>query len=405
MISAEGGEFKPLTKPDGSDRSPAISSDGRTLAFMRRRSFFNNQVMLLPLNRDGSAAGPEHAITTDNWTIVNVAWDAGGDSVLFEAAASSENFSLWRVPRRGGVPVRLDTPSSFSGAPTMSQTGRMVYVSTDYETKIFKGMLGPHDSREPQPLVEAIGEHRDLAAAPDGSRIAFVSSRTGHKEIWTAKADGSGQTQLTYFNGPTVGSPRWSPDGKQIAFDGYAGSSSDLYVVAADGGKPVHLTTSSYNEIRPSWSHDGQWIYYGRDRAGHDSQIWKIRPSGGEETMVSRHGIQAVESPDGQWLYIFNPPNLWRARPDGTQEQRVTDHLAYDLWAIGGSGVYTVGNNSELLRAPSGSDRFEPVYRFPPTALPTSLGPALAMPRDESYFIYRVVTRNVRTLMLVEGLR
>src|SRR5262249_54511324 len=148
---------------------------------------------------------------------------------------------------------------------------------------------------------------------------------TGSKELWSADADGSKQTQLTSFLGPSVGSPRWSPDGKSIAFDGTGSGSSDIYVVPVEGGKPVRLTTDPGNEIRPAWSHDGKWIYYGFSSAGHDQEIWKIPASGGQAVQVSRTGYQARETPDGKWLYVLTPSSILRMRPDGTGEEKVVN--------------------------------------------------------------------------------
>ena len=151
--------------------------------------------------------------------------------------------------------MRSYAPTMVSGQPSIGrQSGRMIYVTRQLETKIFKLALGACGAGEPKPLIETEGDQRDLGVAPDGARIAFVSNRTGSKEIWIANSDGSNQTQLTFFNGPSVGSPRWSPEGKSIAFDGYAGGSSDIYVMPVEGGKPVRLTSDAANEVRPSWS-------------------------------------------------------------------------------------------------------------------------------------------------------
>jgi Tol biopolymer transport system component len=293
-----------------------------------------------------------------------------------------------------------------SGEPTVArQSGRMVYVSGQYETKIFKMPLGAHGGSEPSPLVDAIGDHRDMSASQDGAHIAFTSNRTGSKEIWTANADGTKQTQLTFFQGPSVGSPRWSPDGKWIAFDGSASGSSDIYVIASEGGKPSRLTTDSGNEVRPSWSHDGKWIYYGW--AHGRREIWKIAPSGGQPTRVIDHGYHAYESPDGQWLYVANPPAILRMRPDGSQETQVAGNVGdNNLWTIGGRSVYLLEpSNLDLMRAPFGSTAFEKVYHFDPSNRPASGGMAIAVPNDESYAIFRSVGRSVNTLMLIEGFR
>jgi len=277
----------------------------------------------------------------------------------------------------------------------------MIYVTRRIETKIFKMPLGAHPG-EPSPLIETDGDQRDLGVAPNGERIAFVSNRTGSKEIWVANSDGSDQTQLTFFNGPSVGSPRWSPDGKQIAFDGDAAGSSDIYVMPADGGKPSRLTTDAANEIRPSWSHDGQWIYFGWDKGG-ESRIWKIRPSGGEPVQVTRKGgYFAFETADGQWLYVGSGSTILRMRPDGTKETPLRDGIATDHWIVGGRHVFLLTPAGDLQRAAFGSSTLETIYHFNGAGVPSGGGTAIALPADESWIIYRAMTRDAESLVLIE---
>lgn len=255
----DGGEVHQLTKPAaGADISPALSPDGAMLAFVRRTSTFNSGVFVMPLNRDGTMAGAAKQITSGVWDISTLDWTSDGREILFAGSAGSGNGSIWRIARDGNTPTRFPTPTKVSTEPTVArQSARMIYASRQIETKVFKM---PLDGRpgEASPLIESDGDQRDLGVAPNGERIVFVSNRTGSKEIWIANNDGSEQTQLTYFNGPSVGSPRSSPDGKEIAFDGYAGGSSDIYVMPAEGGKPSRVTTDAANEIRPGWSHDGR---------------------------------------------------------------------------------------------------------------------------------------------------
>jgi Tol biopolymer transport system component/predicted Ser/Thr protein kinase len=406
-VSAEGGEARQLTKPPtGGDISPSISPDGDALAFVRRTSTFTSGVFLMPLNRDGTAAGPAKQITAGVWDIATLDWTADGREILFAGSAGSGNSSLWRIAREGGKPVRFHSPTMVSTQPSVArQSGRMLYAARQLETKIFKLPLGPRGAGEPKPLIETDGEQRDLGVAPDGSRIVFASNQTGSKELWIANSDGSNQTQLTFFNGPAVGSPRWSPDSKRIAFDGYAGGSSDIYLIPVEGGKPVRLTSDPANEVRPAWSHDGQWIYFGWDR-GNGSEVWKIRPQGGEPLQVTRHGGgNAFETADGHWLYVWTGGKLSRMRPDGSEETQVRSDVANNFWNIGGHHLYVLAPSGDLQRAPHGGSVFETVYRFGSSVALVGGGTAIAVPLDESYLIYRRTTRLASTLILIENFR
>ena len=403
-VSADGGEVHQLTKPAaGGDVSPALSPDGGMLAFVRRTSTFNSGVFVMPLNRDGTTAGAAKQITSGVWDIGTLDWTASGRDILFAGSAGSGNSSLWRIARDGGKPTRFPAPTMVCAEPSVArQSGRMIYVTKQIETKIFKMPLGARGAA-PRPLIESDGDQRDLGVSPNGERIAFVSNRTGSKEIWIANSDGSDQTQLTFFSGPSVGSPRWSPDGKQIAFDGYAAGSSDIYVMPADGGKPSRLTTSAANEIRPSWSHDGQWIYFGWDKDG-ESRIWKIHPSGGEPVQVTRRGGHAFETADGQWLYVVNGSTILRMRPDGSEEAPLRDGIAPDHWIAGGRHIFVLTNAGDLQRAAFGSSALETIYHFDDATggVPVGGGTAIGVPADESWLIYRAITRGREALVLIE---
>lgn len=407
-ISGEGGEPREFTKPaGGNDDNPAIAPDGRAVAFVRHTSTFNSTVMLLPLTKEGSPAGEPKAITKGGWYISVLDWTRDGKEILFESSPGGGNAALWRVSRKGGDPVRVNVPGMIAGEPaTARQSGSMVFVNGYYETKIFKLPLTEGKPGAPQPLIEALGDHRDLGVSPDGSRVVFVSTRTGSKEIWMANADGSNQTQLTFFEGASVGSPRFSPDGAQIAFDGYAGGSSDLYLVSIEGGKPVRLTTDPANEIRPSWSHDGKWIYFGWNRGGGtNQQIWKMPAGGGDPVQVTRNGgHEALETPDGQWLYIVQPPHLYRMRPDGSEETQLRSNMSNSLFNLGGRHAYVIDAGAgKILRSAFGTSPFEEVFTFSEANRPSCLGTCIGLPSDESYAIYRRNTRTITALTLIEN--
>ena len=178
-----------------------------------------------------------------------------------------------------------------------------------------------------------------MRLSPDGTRIAFVSVRSGHSDLWVSNRDGSQARQLTNFGGWRAGSPCWSADGTSIAFDAIEpGGNWSLYVVAADGSpisKPV--ISDRYNNVRPAWSLDGRWIYFASDRTG-DYQIWKMPSAGGTSEQITRNGgLDPIVSPDGRHLYYAKPPpvqGIWTVPFEGGPEVQVVERgrsLSFDV--------------------------------------------------------------------------
>ena len=83
------------------------------------------------------------------------------------------------------------------------------------------------------------------------SRIAFVSSGTGNKEIYICEFDGYQPEQITHNNSINL-SPAWSSDGKWIAYTSYAKGNPDLYIKHLTENRGTVISRKGYN-ISPAW--------------------------------------------------------------------------------------------------------------------------------------------------------
>jgi Tol biopolymer transport system component len=93
----------------------------------------------------------------------------------------------------------------------------------------------------------------DPAFAPDGSRIAYVSTSGGNAEIYVMNADGSSPLRLTN-NAADDFASAWSPDGQKIVFMSFRDGNYEIYVMNADGSSPVRLTNNAALDQNPRWS-------------------------------------------------------------------------------------------------------------------------------------------------------
>jgi TolB protein len=132
--------------------------------------------------------------------------------------------------------------------------------------------------------------------SPDGRRIAFMSGRAGHPEIYTMDADGTNVDLLTPLDvGESAyrASPDWSPDGRLVAFQSRIGSVFQLLTVNLRDRGLRQLTSDGRNED-PSWAPDGRHLVFVSDRSGV-RQLWVLDIESGRTRQLTHGG--AVRMP------------------------------------------------------------------------------------------------------------
>lgn len=356
-VSVTTGEKRRITSPPASvsgDINPALSADGRTLVFVRVRTEALTDLMRIDLDAEGRPSGDAVKLPAPYTITRAVSWTPDGTEILFDSGKSLSGGEIFRMkPLPGAVPVLLKTlGEGVFGATASAQNHRLVYASHKNDANIWRLDLAGTNVRPPRRVVASTRNDSEPSFSPDGTRLAFASSRSGTPEIWLCDANGSNMTKLTSFGGPSTHRPRWSPDGKYIAFYSDETGNREIYV-STPQGRVHRLTNHPSRDTNAEWSRDGSWIYFISDRGGR-SEMWKA-PSDGSGQPVRVDGVvdTVLESPDGKWLYHSrgwpDAFSVWRSPAQGPGEAvQVADGLnSVGGWRLAGDGIIYIGKVGE----------------------------------------------------------
>lgn len=164
------------------------------------------------------------------------------------------------------------------------------------------------------------------------TKIYFVSSRTGSKEIWVMDYDGENQHQVTHLGSISL-SPHVSPDNSRIAFESLGRNGWDIRMYSLDLGRLVSFPAGAAggSNHSPAWTSDGARLAFSSARSGQP-QIWVSDVSGGNLHQVTSFGIDT--SPcwnprtNAQIAYVSGrtgEPQIYIMEQDGSNTQRMTD--------------------------------------------------------------------------------
>ncbi|MFC1552886.1 DUF5050 domain-containing protein [Candidatus Latescibacterota bacterium] len=253
VMNADGSNRVNITNNPYYDFEPSWSPDGSKIAFSSSR---DGNTEIYVMNADGSE---QTNITNDPHSDLEPSWSPDGTQIAFRSQRYRWNKSATPRPdiyimNTDGTNQKRITSDYFNFyfEPSWSPDGSLIAYAT---TKTSASNIYVMDTNGAKHTNLTNYPARDFYPvwSPDGSKIAFLSERDGNTEIYVMNADGSNQTNNT--NHPSLDYwPSWSPDGLYIAFSSFRDGNYDIYVMDADGSNQINITNSEADESWPSWS-------------------------------------------------------------------------------------------------------------------------------------------------------
>jgi Tol biopolymer transport system component/DNA-binding winged helix-turn-helix (wHTH) protein len=409
VFSLQTGQKRCLHSPpayDNGDARPILSPDQKTVAFLRGGTgiYEIDTVAFSGGNLQQLTSGPI------DWTNFTLMWSPDGKYIAYESGDR-----MARVPVSGG-PIEFNPVYPRIGA--LSADGRrLAYVEPSrvwsWNPVVWRAKLANAGGKvvsQSRVLVSTTG-NSSAQLSPSQQQLVFESIRSKTGQIWKSNADGSDPLQLTFFETGFPGTPRWSPDEKWIAFDYRSATQrSQIYLIDSEGRNLRRLSSDDYIDGVPSWSRDGNAVYFASNRSGN-WQVWRLEISTGRETQITQHGgFAAFESYEAKTLYYskFDRGGIWKMPVGGGQEVLVTDSLHLGYWgnfAVTDNGLYLVDADAKggpaIMYYNFQTQRLSPILTFEKGPVPWT--PNLAASRDGRTLLYAQVEFANSTISMAEN--
>jgi Tol biopolymer transport system component len=250
-----------LTNDLSKDSAPAVSPDGRRIAFVRE-GLEGGGLSVWTMMADGSDL---RKITPKDWNANFPTWSPDGKQIAF-IGGYAEDIGVYVTNVEGNSILRR-LPASIGGV--------------------------------------GVG----LSWSPDADRIAVAISNGTEGSSISIIDVASGELTLETPALWSVSSPAWSPDGKQLTFAQGGG----IVLASVEGGNVVELTKiltaeeaaavsdRPYEDSQPTWSPDGRWIAFERSFSPSETFVYAMQPNGTDLHRIGLGGDPAwsVAQPEG----------------------------------------------------------------------------------------------------------
>lgn len=239
---------------------------------------------------------------------------------------------------------------------------RIAYVSTQTGNKEIYIM--DWDGNNPQPLTRNGSINMNPEFSPDGREIIFTSYKRSNPDLYRRALTHTAEVAVSSRKGLNI-TGSWSPDGSKIALSLSKDGDAEIYTLDKDGSHPVRLTVNPALDLYPTWSPDGKQLAFVSDRLGKP-QIFIMDADGGNVRRLTTSGTYNVNprwSPKGDKIAYSRLTdgvfNIFTIAPDGSADTQVTQEgsnenpswspdgrfICFSSKRSSGDGIYVMRND------------------------------------------------------------
>ncbi|MEK7729440.1 MAG: CHAT domain-containing protein, partial [candidate division KSB1 bacterium] len=195
------------------------------------------------------------------------------------------NYDIWVRATAGGLPSLLTTNTSEDYSPSWSPASKaLVFVSRrdDAEGDLYLLPLEKREDGFAPGKIKRLTHNLEREAfpqfSPDGKKIAYSFGAKGQEQIWLYEIKNGARYQLTTRGGTQ---PAWSPNGSELALACRTGETSEqqIFIISADTAQADYLrrqVTFEGDNHFPAWSRDGKSILVQRNESSANARASRL---------------------------------------------------------------------------------------------------------------------------------